>query len=594
MTHEKGRWRVLLASPKAPYLIAALALLLTASSLGNGLLIDDHFHRMVAQDGRGYLGDVRLRLDQFAFFPGDQSFRARAQDLGFWPWWGSHVKIMFLRPVTAATHWLDSTLWPHSSWAAHLHSVLWYGALVLAAGALYRRTLAVPWARGLATLLFALDSGHALPAGWLATRNMTLSVLFGVAALMCQHRSRSDGWRPGRWLGPAALGLSLLSAEYGVGALAYLLAYALVMEQGTWQKRALGMLPYLGVGAAWQLVHRALGYGVANTGLYTDPLHQPTAFAAALVERAPVLLASQLTLPFADVATGLPERFGPALVLASLLLLGLFAWLFRPQLALERSQRWYALGALFAVIPSCTTFTHSRMNLFASIGAAALVAGFAERAVAATTRSLLTRTIAVALVLRHTLLSALLLSVNAAIPKKFANLLLAADRSLPSDPALAKQTLVVVNTPHVFASNFTITMRQHGDDYPGTWPERIRTLGESVQAVQVRRIDLHTLEVEVADGYLGAPLYHIAWTPRDKRPAGFTVELADSRFEVMEATPDGRPLRVRARFAEPLESPHYRWVAWQRDHFSPFALPGVGKSVTLPPTNVTDVLSKLD
>lgn len=574
-------------------MIAGLAMLLTASSLGNGLAIDDYFHRMVAQDGRGYLGDARSRLDQFAFFPTDATYREHALRVGVWPWWGSHVKILFLRPVTALTHWLDYAQWPHPTWLAHLHSVLWYGALVIAVSVLYRRTLAAAWTAGLATLLFALDSGHGVPVGWLATRNMLLGVLFGVAAITCHHRWRSEGWRPGRVLGPTALALSLLSAEYGIGALGYLIAYALVMERSDWRTRALSISPYLALVICWQLAHRALGYGVANTGLYTDPVHQPLVFASQLFERAPVLLASQLTLPFGDAAIAMPASGALPLAIAMLVILASFVGLFWSELARDRVQRWYAVGALLAVVPACTTFFHSRMGLFASVGAAALLAGFARRAFDGARSRFFAATAAV-LVLRHTVLSAALLSVNAGLPRKFDELMRACIGSLPDDPALAQQTLVVVSTPHIFASNFVTTMREHGEGYHGVPPAKIRTLGETVQAVQVRRIDLHTLEVEVAEGYLGAPPYQIAWIAGDTRPAGFSVELGDSRFEVMAATEDGRPRRVHARFAEPLESRSYRWVAWRRDRFVAFTPPQVGESVTLPAMDLRDVLPKLD
>jgi hypothetical protein len=328
------------------------------------------------------------------------------------------------------------------------------------------------------------------------------------------------------------------------------------MEAGTWRTRAFSVAPYLGVVLGWQLVLRGLGYGVANTGLYTDPVGQPLVFASALVERAPVLLASQLTLPFSDVAMALPAAWRLPLLIAMLGIVASFVWLFWSNLVRDRSQRWYALGALLAVVPACTTFTHGRMNLFVSIGAAALISRFAERAFDAATRSRFSRAIAALLIVRHTLLSAALLSVNAGSLKKFDQLSRASIGSLPNDPELATQTLIVVSTPHMFLSNFTITMRQHGDGYRGVWPAKIRTLGETLQAVEVRRIDLHTLEVEVADGYLERAALSHRVGPRGLAPVGFTLELEDSRSEVMEATADSRPKGASPSPAT--EFPRYR------------------------------------
>lgn len=588
------RARSLLANPGSHWVIAALALLFLAASLGNGLAFDDYFHRMVVRDGQGFLGEARKPLDQFAFFSPNAKEWDAALNSGVWPWWGSHVKISFLRPVTALTHWLDYAVWSKSTWAAHLQSLFWYGALVLVVSALYRRTLTARWIAALATLVYAFDSGHALPVGWLATRNMLLAVLFGVVAISSHHRFRMDGWRPGRWLAPLALLVSLFSAEFGLGALGYLVAHALAMERGSLRARALGLVPYFVVVMGWQLVYRALGYGTANTALYTDPVGQPAGFVAALFERVPLLLASQLTLHAPEALFVLPAHWVLPGVLVACALLGLFAWLFWPQLAADPVQRWYAVGAVLSVMPACGTFAHSRMCMFAGIGAAALVARLVQRAFDASARSRRLTGIAVTLLVLHTLVSALLLPLGAIAPHQLDRLLRTSMSSLPDDAPLRNQTLVVVNSPHMFLSNFVCTFRSQGTGYGAICPGKIRTLGETLQAVRVTRIDASTLQLETADGYFAGLLYHITWTPRDRRPAGFTRDLGDTRYLVREATPDGRPESVRVTFAEPLESPRYRWVAWQGKSFTTFAPPAVGSTVTLAAVDARYVLTNVD
>lgn len=593
MSH-RPRWRDWLASPRWPAGIVLAALLLTAASLENGLILDDLFHRMVVQQQRGYLGEPRHALDLFAFFPGDAAFVTEARRVGLWPWWGSETRIHFFRPLAALTHFVDYGLLRGPAWLSHLHSLLWYGALVLAAGALFRRTLSSRWTAGLALSIYAVDGGHGLPVGWLATRNMILATLFGVLAITAHHLWRAEAWRPGRILAPAAFALALLSAEFGVGALGYLLAHAVVLERGRWRARVASVAPYLGVLVAWQLAYRALGFGAQGTGLYTDPSRQPLDFVAAVAARAPTLLASQLTVPFAELTlfVSTPARWAIA-TLGVALLLG-FAALFRRQLARDPVQRFYALGAVLAVVPACTSYAVSRMALFIGFGAAALVAGFAEQAFDVAKRSRPLRALAAVLLLRHTLVAAALLATAAAHPRRVDVLMRTAMRSLPSDAALREQTLIAVNTPHLFLSNFVAAIRQASGDYGGGHvPARVRTLGESIQSVIVIRIDDRTLDVAVADGYLGAPLYQIVWKPGDARPPGTTSTLDDVRYEVLDATPDGRPRRVRARFSAPLEAPVHRWVAWQGDRFVPFAPPPVGSRVTLPPIDLLDVFLKL-
>ncbi len=79
----------------------------------------------------------------------------------------------------------------------HLHSLLWLGALVVAAALLYRRILGPTWVAGLAALLYAVDDAHAAPAAYIANRNALIATCFGVLCLLCFARSRQEGWRPG-------------------------------------------------------------------------------------------------------------------------------------------------------------------------------------------------------------------------------------------------------------------------------------------------------------------------------------------------------------------------------------------------------------
>ena len=119
----------------------------------------------------------------------------------------------------------------------HLESVVLYGVLVLVLARLYRRFFTAPVAM-LATLLFALDETHAFPVGWLANRNALFATIFGVLAIHAHDRWRRDGWRAGAWLGPLAFAAALLSAEFGLCALGYLVAYAWFLDPSPrWGRR---------------------------------------------------------------------------------------------------------------------------------------------------------------------------------------------------------------------------------------------------------------------------------------------------------------------------------------------------------------------
>jgi hypothetical protein len=576
-----GNWwqrlREALAYPRAPWVIAALAVLLLAPALGNGLVLDDFYHREVATHGTGYIGELRAPLDMFNFFP--EEMRAPGLHNGLWPWWSSLEQIGFWRPLASATHWLDYQLPVAWMWLAHLHSLLWYALLVLAVGWLFRKTLTPAWVAGLATLLYGLDGGHALPASWLASRNMVLATLFGVLSIGWYVRAEAEHYRPGRWLSPLALALALLSAEFGVSALGYVLAYAVVMVPGDWRRRARSVLPHLAVVVMWQVYYLSAGYGVKNAGLYTHPVQDPVLFGIALLQRGPILLLTSLTLPFADGWLIAPPAWGWTLALLSLLALAGLLWVMRPQLR-EPTQRWYALGALLAVVPCCTTFPNGRLLMFVGLGAVVLLARLVERMVDGLMTSRAARGLTWALLVRHTLLAAVMLPGLATAPQIFDEVLNLGERSLPRDEAFARQTAVIVNTPHPFLSNIGPVLRRI-EPSRGPAPLLVRTLGSTVRAVRVTRIDEHTIEIHAEGGFIQGRLFEIEWNPHDRRGVGFHRDLGDMLVTVMAATADGHPETVRVRFEKRLEDPSLRWVTWRTSGFLAFELPAVGASVTI-------------
>ncbi len=95
----------------------------------------------------------------------------------------------------------------------HAQSLLWFGAFTLLAALFYRRMLGLTFAAGLAALFFAVDDGHGLAAGWIASRNALISGVFGLLALISHDRWRRDSWRPGGILAPLTLLLALLGGE---------------------------------------------------------------------------------------------------------------------------------------------------------------------------------------------------------------------------------------------------------------------------------------------------------------------------------------------------------------------------------------------
>ncbi len=104
-------------------------------------------------------------------------------DEGILPWWTQpDIRGAFFRPLAALTHLFDWRVVGHWPVLHHAHSLAWFTAALLAAGAFFREWLGPGRRAALATLLFAVDESHALPAAWVANRNALLVLTFAALA----------------------------------------------------------------------------------------------------------------------------------------------------------------------------------------------------------------------------------------------------------------------------------------------------------------------------------------------------------------------------------------------------------------------------
>src|SRR3954453_3699628 len=133
----------------------------------------------------------------------------------------------------------------------HLLNCLLYAGLVWVATLAYRvlfgRELKLA---ALAALMFCIDESHAQSVGWIASRHVVLATLFALTALYLHVRSRREASLKLQVASLGAHALSLLSAEFGLATLAYLVAYAAIFESGTLLRRVRTIAPHVLIGAA--------------------------------------------------------------------------------------------------------------------------------------------------------------------------------------------------------------------------------------------------------------------------------------------------------------------------------------------------------
>ncbi len=567
-----GRWRV---QRRWALAAAVLAAVLSLPSLWSGWALDDLIHRTFLLDGS------RFPWDLYGFLKGDPEENRALITAGSLPWWAlEDLQVSFFRPFTSLTFWLDYRLWPNHPALMHAHSVLWLAGCVGVAGLLYRRFMGPGPAAVTAVLLFAVDDAHTAPVGWLANRNALPAFFFGALAILAHDRWRRDGWRGGRWMSPVLLLAAVCSAEAGVAALGYLLAYVVVVERAPWVRRPATVGLHFAVLVGWRVVYSLLGHGTWGSGFYTDPGSEPLRFGVAVLTRAPILLLTQWVLPPMSF-DGFMAMFGPhwGWTAGGVVAMVVLATVLLPVVRDAPMARFWALGMLLALPPVCATIPMSRLLMFVGLGAMALLAQFLTAVFSRTSpwRSWPRRVTAVLLVLIHGLAApvALALQTRHLIPPEVRPLLFI---DTPMDAAVTRQKVVVVSAPSVFHARHSTLMWAMADQ---PVPREMLFVCPSWAGVHLSRPDRRTLVVRPDGGYLRRPLDHLFRAPYRAMPVGTQVRLRECSVEITDLTADGRPAEATFHFDHELEHDSLRWLQWQDGSYQPFTPPAVGHTCVL-------------
>lgn len=568
-----------------PTAVAAAAAVLTLGSLRVGLCIDDYYQRWVIRGSPGYTDVGRGPMDAFCFVDGDPQRNGRMVQLGLLPWWvDARVKGAFWKPLTVLTHTLDYRLWPDRPWLMHAQSIGWFALLAAITCVLFRRVMRPTLAAALAGLLYAVDHARAVPVAWLANRNSVLAALFGVLAVHAHIVARPSGSRAMAILSPTLLAMCLLSAEAGIGAVAYLMAFAVTLDRAGWRRGLLRLWPHVLVVVAWRLAWRAQGYGVYGMEeLYTDPGTHPLRFALDVLRRAPLYMLGQWTKFPSEV-----HWVSPALAVSAMWWAGvatslavLFAYI-----RLHRRSRvaqFWGLGLLLATIPMCAAAPMNRHLMFIGLGASALLGQFL-----ATSLRLhvwrgpvmwrVARGALISLIVCiHLVIAPIALAVVARFPMGPPQLL-AGFHALPVVPDPGRD-LIVVNHPLPMDMLHLLTGRAV-DRQP--LPRSAQVLAPASTAVRVTRTDDRTLLVLPDGGFLTLPPSRLGYSRDTPLLAGTTIVLPSMTITVVETTPDARPAAVQFEFNAPLEHPSLQWIYWDSGGFYEFPLPGNGETVVIP------------
>jgi len=588
-----------LASSRAPLAVVVLSMLLIASSLGDGLTVDDHFHKLWLTHDARWAPILKPWYELFTFYDGDPARTQWLVESGLTVWWTDpNLVCAFFRPVSAATHALDYLLWPSQPWLMHAQSIAWYGALVWVVARLYRRLLSRngAWVAGLAAALYGFDHNHALPAGWLANRNAVVAAFFALASLAAHDvavrgpSTPSTPARPARPRAWAALSavlfaLALGSGESALGVAGFFAAHAMFLDPRAWRARILALSPFVAVVAAWAVLYRSGGFGVRGSGMYIEAGRNPGMFLGTLVKHLPLLIASELGGPTPDVYQFLPSAGQLVLVAIGLVFV---AWSARALLLLwraDRVARFFLAGGVLAALPACSVFPAGRLLTIAGFGFIGVVAlagaGVADGAAwvpkVGARHARWVRSFSIWACGGHLLLSPAAMQIGLFQMKLLKNHIDHLGAQLPASAEAAPKRIIYMNTPDsLFACYFVIARRLAGEQVPS----RMLSLAAGARAVDIKRTDEHTVVVHTEGG-----LYRVGTevvTRTGAMPVGTKVHLTDIDIEVLQVVTDGAPTETAFHFATSADSDGYVWIRWEDKKLLTVHPPAVGEHVAIP------------
>ena len=590
----KRRLQELLSRPRALHWIVALAALLTLPSLGAGLTLDDHMHRTML-DGGPF---ARAPHDLYAFMPDDEQFRRMGREMGGLPWYADRkLRASLWRPLASLSITMDYHLWRHVVPLAHLQSVLWYAALALAVGLLFRRLIATPWVAALAALLYAVDEAHGFPVGWIANRNAVMAMTFGALSLLCYVRWRQeDGpwWRALQ--APALLVVGLLCGEAALAVTAYMFAHAVFMQRGPLVRRLASLVPCALACVAWRVVYVSLGHSFGGSSLYIDPTSEPLAFLQAAPARVAVLLQGQLTPLTSEIYSMALGRPWTAFALVAAATNGLALFVLWRWLRGNPTAQFWLCGMVLSVLPSCATFAHDRLLFPVGIGAFGLMAQWLAGPSEAPAglpesywRRLPVRALAGCWILFHLVLAPLQMPIKSLAPLFIGKAFEQAARSLDRVEPRAEVNLIYVNAPGFFQSAWCPLIRAQ---LGLAAPNKVRVLGSTLGRVEVTRPDRRTLRLRALEGggFGSGMMDSLMYAAEAPFTAGQQHRLSDVTITLGPLNARGRPRELTCRFTGYLDRLGYTWTAWHHDGYRRFPLPRPGQTVFLEPTTINHML----
>jgi hypothetical protein len=572
--------------------VIALACCLRWPGLQTELHTDDYVQAAMLESA---FPGTRSALSLYDFGGRDAADRQRLRDFGWFPWWSSSdLRLAMFRPLSSALVAADHAFGRFEPRVAHLHSLIWFVAL-LGSVAILLRALMPPAAAVLALAFYAAEPGLSIPFAWLPNRCALAGATFGVLGVHAYLCWRRRGARWGAIAAPCAFFVAALAGEYGLTAIGYAISFEVVVapEHRFARLRALvwAVLP----AAAVVAIGVGLGYGVRGSEFYVSPLSEPLHYLGACIVRLPVLAAE---LVFAVPASwhplgGLPASAADVRsVLAFAAQSGAFILLAVSGRGFMRHAspelRTLGIGALLGFPLLAGALPEARLLITPAIGFDAVLAfvvvALWQRTAGGSARARFSRWAAA-------LLLATLLGLQLGVKLTRAHLITSTLRAkaaaqlrwalaTEADDVRARnqQWFVIAAADFMTATILPFARWFHGHPMPRGY----HLLSSAHHVHELERIDDVTLGLsvfgsEVAGAFAGS-LHRPA-----SAPFAIGDEIGAGAFRVrVERVFEGQPVRMRFTFPKSLDDPQFVFLHPMVEGLRRIEVPAVGSKLRLP------------
>ena len=152
--------------------------------------------------------------------------------------------------------------------------------------------------------------------------------------------------------------------------------------------------------------------------------------------------------------------------------------------------------------------------------------------------------------------------------------------SVPSDPQIASQDLVLINPPdHIYLVTAILSVKQL-ENLPT--PRHMRALSNG-GTLEVTRVGPRSLRVRFPEGFFPTAFSRYLRSPSELFSVGQHFELPILSVVVEALDAQGDPAQVLYEFPVPLENPSLRWMSWQDGVYVPWTPPAISHAQTFSP-----------